>query len=128
MTEFSQLVDLIAVLNQADAGPGLRAVVHEEGNAESATCSVEARAEPSTYRPIKRSGRFTREVTYWADKRQAQIVDDGQLLAVRDEEFRIPIPAPELAMFRPLDLPMWGARWIRTGCKAFPALREGISS
>lgn len=108
MTEFSQLVDLIAVLNQADAGPGLRAVVHEEGNAESATCSVEARAEPSTYRSIKRSGRFIREVTYWADKRQTQIVVDGEMFDLRDREYRIPILAPELAMFRPLDLPMWG--------------------
>lgn len=108
MSEFSQLVDLIAVLNQVDAGPGIRAAVHVEGQEESATCNIEARGELSTYRTIKRSGGFTREITYRADKRQAEIVDDGQLLAVRDEEFRIPISAPELAMFRPLDLPMWG--------------------
>ena len=43
MSEFSQLVDLIAVLNQVDSGPGLRAVVHVEGDGEPAACSVEAR-------------------------------------------------------------------------------------
>lgn len=109
-TDFSLLVELVGALRNADEQPELHAVVEIEGSQGSdlRTCLVEARSNGSTYRTVPNSKNSQFEISFHTSKHETTIVESPDSLIVRENEWRIPVAAPELAMFRPLDLPIWG--------------------
>lgn len=109
-SDFSLLVELIGLLREADQRPGLKATVEIRGSGDvkSKTYLVEARVEGSSYRTVRSDDWSKFEIVYQSDTHQTLIFEANDSPIIRDSEWRIPVATPELAMFRPLDLPMWG--------------------
>lgn len=108
--QFDLLVEIIGLLRQADSQPGLVATVRIENpdDGEVQLCAIEARVEGRSYVAAQLVGPGRRRISYRPDTGTALIEIHGEASISRNEQWRIPLAAPELAMFRPLDLPMWG--------------------
>ncbi|HJX80001.1 hypothetical protein [Glutamicibacter sp.] len=109
-SDFSLLVELVGLLREADERPGIKATVEIKGSghAKFKTYIVEARVEESSYRTVRNDDWSKFEIVYQADTHQTLIIEANDSPIIRDGEWRIPVATPELAMFRPLDLPIWG--------------------
>ena len=109
-SQFDLLVEVIGILRQADSRPGLVAKVRIENPDDGAIqlCAIEARTDGRSYVAEQTAGPGRRRVSYQSDTGTALIEIHGEASISRDEQWQIPVAAPELAMFRPLDLPMWG--------------------
>lgn len=109
-SQFDLLVEVIGILRQADSRPGLVAKVRIENpdNGPIQLCAIEARIDGRSYVAEQTVGPGRRRVSYQPDTGTASIDIHGEASISRDKQWQIPVAAPELAMFRPLDLPMWG--------------------
>lgn len=109
-SDFSLLVELVGTLRDADARPGMEATIEIKGSVDSSRriYLVEVRVQEAKYRSIRSDELSQFEIIYDSVRHETLIIESSDSHFVRDDEWRIPVAAPELAMFRPLDLPIWG--------------------
>ncbi|MGX1749018.1 hypothetical protein [Glutamicibacter protophormiae] len=108
--QFEVLVEVIGILRQADSRPGLTATLRIENSedGEIQLHAIEARVDGRSYVAEQTAGPGRGRVSCHPDTGRVLSEIHGEDPISRDGQWRIPVAARELAMFRPMDLSMWG--------------------